>query len=147
MHLLVSSQVLKQLRPILRAGAIIFRRQHCLRRFDIRQGAASFRPPKAQEAPSYRLISGRRKGWRTDVRFGSKADIMLSDGDVRCSPESGHQAAGMQCPLSAIAEFRPRLRPFWIVRRMTYRRILISLFVLILAVYAAALVGWMLRLF
>jgi hypothetical protein len=62
MHLLVSSQVLKQLRPILRAGATIFRRKHCLRRFDIRQGAASFRPPKAQEAPSYRLISGRRKG-------------------------------------------------------------------------------------
>jgi hypothetical protein len=36
---------------------------------------------------------------------------------------------------------------FWIVRRMTYRKILISLFVLILAVYALALVGWMLRLF
>jgi hypothetical protein len=62
MYLLVSSQVSKQLRPILRAGTIIFRRKHCMRRFDIRQGAASFRPPKAREAPSYRLIPGRRKG-------------------------------------------------------------------------------------
>ena len=33
------------------------------------------------------------------------------------------------------------------IRRMTYRRILVSLFVLTLAVYAAALVGWMFRLF
>ena len=85
MHLLVSSQVLKQRRPILRAGAIIFRRKHCLRGFDIRQGAASFRPPQAQETPSYRLISGRRKGVENRCPFWVVRDQAIQP---RCRPMS-----------------------------------------------------------
>ena len=36
-----------------------------------------------------------------DVRFGSKADMTLSIHDVRFAPNSGHQSADDQCPLSA----------------------------------------------
>ena len=40
---------IKAAKAHLRAGATIFRRKHCLRRFDIRQGAASFRPPRLKK--------------------------------------------------------------------------------------------------
>jgi hypothetical protein len=36
-----------------------------------------------------------------DVRFGSKADIHGPQRDVRFTPESGHQAAGLRCPFCA----------------------------------------------
>ena len=36
-----------------------------------------------------------------DVRFGSKADITALQRGVRFTPESGHPAIGLQCPLSA----------------------------------------------
>ena len=36
-----------------------------------------------------------------DVRFGSKADMGPRISDVCFTPESGRQAAGLQCPLSA----------------------------------------------
>ena len=39
---------------------------------------------------------------RAHVRFGSLADVRRQLGDVCFTPESGHQAAGLPCPLSAM---------------------------------------------
>jgi hypothetical protein len=36
-----------------------------------------------------------------DVRFGSKADFDTANSDVRFTPNSGHLATGLRCPLSA----------------------------------------------
>ena len=38
---------------------------------------------------------------RLHFHFGSKADMALSDFDVRFTPESGHSSAALRCPLSA----------------------------------------------
>jgi hypothetical protein len=38
---------------------------------------------------------------KTNVRFGSKADMNLRNGDVRFTPKSGHRSAPWQCPLCA----------------------------------------------
>ena len=48
---------------------------------------------------------GRDRKAENDVRFGSKADVMAANSDVRCSPESGHRVVGRQCPLSARSRF------------------------------------------
>jgi hypothetical protein len=36
-----------------------------------------------------------------DVRFGSKADVTLSNFDVRFTPNNGHPSAQSKCPLWA----------------------------------------------
>jgi hypothetical protein len=36
-----------------------------------------------------------------NVRFGSKADVTLSNFDVRFTPESGHHCVRLKCPLWA----------------------------------------------
>jgi hypothetical protein len=36
-----------------------------------------------------------------NVRFGSKADILIGSHDVRFTPESRHRSARWQCPLCA----------------------------------------------
>jgi hypothetical protein len=38
---------------------------------------------------------------KPDVRFGPKADMTLLDWDVCFTPNSGHRATGLQCPLYA----------------------------------------------
>ena len=42
-----------------------------------------------------------------DVRDGSLADIHGPQRDVRFTPESGHRAAALQCPLSASSGHSP----------------------------------------
>jgi hypothetical protein len=64
---------------------------------------------------------------RSNVRFGSKADMTALHWDVCFAPESGHQSANRECPLSAIsrhpvgivtlAGFAIKLRQFHASRR------------------------------
>ena len=46
---------------------------------------------------------------RTDVRFGSKADMCSAKRHVRFTPESGHVRCTSRCPLSA----KSGHQPFW----------------------------------
>jgi hypothetical protein len=43
-----------------------------------------------------------------DVRFGSKADIVRCQADVRFTPKSGHWNSLVECPLCAKSGHRPR---------------------------------------
>jgi hypothetical protein len=57
-------------------------------------------PPKSRNVGGYDSLQ-RALGGHLDVRFGSKADILLGLRDVRFTPESGHCRATVGCPLCA----------------------------------------------
>ena len=40
---------------------------------------------------------------RTNVRFGSQADILGGLRDVRYSPKSGHRLSALRCPLRTMS--------------------------------------------
>jgi hypothetical protein len=45
-----------------------------------------------------------------DVRFGSKADVTLSNFDVRFSAESGHSLRRSECPLGPLGDINLPIR-------------------------------------